>query len=415
MALPRAALLWCALFVSNAFAADTQSPLRPQIVVIEDHRKPVVWVRIAWPVGTHSRWWEKNQMDVVWSLLASHAEIVAPKASRLKAWATPYAAVLDLSFVAEDWDDVFAQLGHLRYKKIVLGLGRLQTRAVKKYYRREQKSSSTWLLDRKLARIFFKGTDPRRNAATLTGGRSVNSEHITRLLSEVFNLSGCVVGFAGDVDMQKARATKAELLMGEGRPLGKKMLKPAIRNLEGTRPAARYRVRNRLSDESLIAWSRPGLSWSDPQAPAAFLADSAVLSRVTLELRRNLGSTYTAWTDSILASEPAPYAIVTTSMPGQEGRSKSAMLGIFQGLSTDGLRDDEIEQARQRLGFQRRLRNQTPDVEMGARVLAALLPEGRVDPLQVEEKAMTVGKEEVQAFVKSFYAAPSFVEVQVRP
>ena len=42
-----------------------------QLVVVEDHRFPIVWMRIAHPIGSRSQWWHDNAMEVLWPLLVS--------------------------------------------------------------------------------------------------------------------------------------------------------------------------------------------------------------------------------------------------------------------------------------------------------------------------------------------------------
>ena len=385
------------------------------LLLVEDHREPVVWLHIAWPVGDGSVWWRAQQMDLVWDLLPKLSDVGPPAAARFDSWHGAQAAGIEVACTREDLDAVLTQLGHFRYFGADLGAGRLRPRAVARHQRRQARWQPTWRLERALAAIFFERGDPRLARRVPRGGRALTADEIVERIAAVFALDGWAAGFAGDVTLPEARAALANAFTGEGQvpraEMGRSALLPP-RDAGSIPPLA---VRDRAATEAMVTWSRLGLSLDDPRAPAALVADALVEARLQQALRGQRGAAYAVWTTSILAPSPDLYVLGASAAPGDEAASGAALREVVTGLATAPPTAEELRAARGRLAFRRVLGVQDPASVLRLAVQTAVLPAGAAGPLAVADAAEHVGDAEVGAFIAEFYQPSAFVLASVEP
>ncbi len=386
-----------------------------QVVLVEDHREPVVWITLAWPVGEASPWWLDNQMDLGWKLLVARDIARPASATRIRAWTSADAVGLDMACMADKLDDLIVELGRFRYKTWDMGKGRFRTRAWKRRQRRVQSKSPSWRLEKTLAGQFYQRGDPRLRNAKLRGGRPFTAAELSERLCQVFELDGWVAGFAGDLGPREAREAAARLFEGQGTEPLPEMQSSALLPLLDPSDTATQRVAAGRGGAAVLTLSRPGLTVSEPQAAAAILADEALAGMLRDELRTRLGYSYTVWTEGVVGPSPGVYTLGASAPPDDVEAIQAAALELLERVSTEGLPEAELQEARQRLAYQRLLRSQHPRDVMAAVVRAEVLPEGTTVPRSVLEAAEQATAEEVQNVTDTQFQPERFLPVLLAP
>lgn len=407
--------LW--LVGSIAFAADWPVVQRPlprdgKLVIIEDHRTPMIQMVAMFPVGSYYSWWQARQMDLLWSRLVVPQE--PESAAFYRSFVSPGRCGLQATFLRGERDMVRIELRDaLRsdLQQLDFNDGRLLRQGWRK-----QHASPEFLLDQALARSFFARRDPRRAWLERPRGRRLDPIVLVSERSEILRLPGWVVGVAGDIS-----PTEAELLVNavfSGADTAASSL-PARTRLAPLRPAADrdpvILVRAPHSPELMLSWARESLIWGDPALGAAVLADAVVQRRLRELVRAERGDTYAVYSDGLVSSVQDLYYVATTTSPERAPEHVAAIDALFAEIHENGLTEEEVERARRITFGQMERELHSPADALEDALVQALSKEGELSAVEQLRTAQTVPFAEVDAFARQFFDPAAWSRISVGP
>ena len=377
----------------------------PRAFLVEDHRYPIVWMRIAVRMGADVKWRVKNQLDHRWGVAINMALNSPDSTASFSPWHDALGYGVDVELLRKDFRQVATDLDRVmapRYRYNALNFPKFQRQA-----RRERRRSPSWRLEREIARAFFVPSDPRRKRALLRGARRTNTSKLASLVVAAWAMPGVQVGFAGDIDASVAKTMVARMRrLGTGLPTTARVKQPALRE-----PTKDVVINLRDHEEVLIAWGRPGLSWSDPDAAAALLALEVVERRLVAELREGRGDTYRVDTWGLLGLRPRPFTVTTSTSPSRAAAHEAAVVALFRQVHEDGLAHEEIEQARNRLRNQAAVHTGAPYEVLHDAMMRSWLPDG----VSLLRPSLDVPSEEVDRVARSLFNPDAFTRFVVQP
>ena len=384
-----------------------------RLVAVEDHRVPLVWVRVLFPIGSHSSWAVENSLELLWPAVVHGGMGTRSSSAEVEAWVGPNTCGVDLLFLTSEQEAITREF------RGILDSDFSEVRVSEKILRQTSRwvtREPFWLLQAELARLFYDRRDPRRIATQRPGSGTFTSYSLQDIRDRVLRLDGRILGMAGDLDRVQVKQLSEDLLGGwPSRQQAASSRETAIRPLldPSTRPAS-TEVLVRGGEEVVLGWARAGLSLADPQAPAALVAEEALSRRLERLLRGERGDTYVVHSQGLLAREPRVYALITSTAPGRALAHSDAMRAALEQVAEQGLDTETIEQARSRILAQAVLRTHAP-YEVLAEHMTRLLYKDQPDLLALLERAKTVPAEDVDRFARSFYDPEAMTAVRVVP
>ncbi|MDQ7086800.1 MAG: insulinase family protein [Acidobacteriota bacterium] len=268
-------------------------------------------------------------------------------------------------------------------------------------------------------RLLFQPDDPRVRAVERPPKISTKIEALRRARDTLLRLPGRVVGFAGAITAEDARAAARRLLppLLEEPPEG---VEPTyLPAAPRTGRPARVRVRLPRLTQVYFALTRESLTDDDPRYPALMLADHALggyfFSRLYRALRHEGGETYGARSSGLGGVVSTGYALGTFTRTANADHTERKLRRVLEQFHHDGISEDERSLAAAALRGRRLRRVQDP-----ARRLAEAMDDLRHNRRpgfrdRLVEAAARVSLEQVNQVIEEFYDPDDFTMVRVEP
>jgi predicted Zn-dependent peptidase len=394
------------------------------LVLVQDHRAPLVQVVVEFPVGSWSPWAREQHAEEAFEI-----QLYDPDA-RLRARADELAAELSVRFgsraatvravcLRDDLRDVVQLIGELLRNDRFDGkeLRRWKQRA-KLDWKSSQKVPE-FVLAQATARTLFLPGDPRRMPYEKPRTMTTWPGPLAATRDAVVRLPGRVIGFAGALDEPAARELASSLLP---EALGEAPSRTAVELLPlvplGERPPEQSLTMSRIG-QSFFHYGRASLTYADP-AYAAFLIADHVLgghfhSRMYSALRHEGGETYSAYTTGQGGTERQPYGLETFTRAENAAATEAKLRRVLQRFYDHGITEEERQAAVGFLEGRQPFSRQSPEQILDRYLWERRngLPAGFHDALIGRATRVPLG--EVNAFIRRFYDPALFRMVRVHP
>lgn len=393
------------------------------LVLVEDHRAPLVHLVMEFPVGSWSPWARRVHLEEAFAI-----QLYDPQ-GKLRARADELAMEIGLSvgdrqssieasFLKEDLPaaldlvrDVLrnrdfdpSELGRWGRQRKLLWLASLK--------------QPFFVVVQAVHRELFAPGDPRRIPWEEPDPVSRNLGALARARDIAVGLPGRVIGFAGDLTGEEAERAAAGLLP----PLVSEPPRDLEVRFAPVRAAAERRdetVRLPRLTQVYLAYARESLPWTDPDYPAFVVADHVLgghfYSRLYEALRHEGGETYASWTQSRGDVIVGAYGLGTFTRAPNAARTEEKLRQVLERLHEKGITEEEREAAIGYLRGRRAMDKQSPEAILrrwlSERRLG--LPEGFSDRLP--DLAAQVSLEEINRFIARWYDPARFFMVRAVP
>jgi len=392
-------------------------------LLIEDHRAPLVEIRLMFPIGRWSSWAGRaGRIDEAFAL-----QLLDP-GGRLRARADRAGA--DVSLTTDARMSVLALGCRREALDSVLALARdvLVNRDIDKgeIGRRNMAGDLEWSAEEKnpqsmlrtdVRRLLFQPRDPRRTPYEKQEHASGDPKRLMVVRDTLVRSPGRVIGFAGDLTRAEAETMARALLPPalDAPPAPAAPALPAPLPPEG-RPKEHTVKLARLT-QVYMALAREAPALTDREYPAFLIADHVLgghfYSRLYVALRHGQGDTYA--TGTLREGEPATgaYAAWTYSRNANAAATEAKLRGVLSALHERGITEEERADAVGYFRGRRAFNVQSPGQVLD-RILwdrSRGLPAGTRDALV--ERAAALSLEEINDFVRRFYDPALFTMIRV--
>jgi len=410
--------------VAGGEARNWQLDDSTTLVLVEDHRAPLVQVVIEFPVGSWSPWARDNHAPEAFEIqlydpqarLRGRADELA---ADLSVSLGPHAATVEAACLRDDLEQVLELIGQL------LSNGEFDKKELKRWKhgsKLEWKSSqkiAQFVLAQATARMFFATRDPRRLPYEKPQSLSTSPERLAAVRDTIVRLPGRVIGFAGALDEQTARRLASALLPQVLDELPEGMepdLQPVIPVDE--RPVEQTLTLGRIN-QTFFHYGRESLTYDDPQYPAFLIADHILgghfHSRMYEALRHEGGETYSAYTVGKGGTAPGAYGMQTFTRAENAETTEAKLRGVLERFHDLGITEDERQAAVGFLEGRQPFTRQSPGQILGRYLWERRhgLPAGFRDDLV--RRATQVPLAEINLFIRAFYDPQTFQMLRVQP
>lgn len=391
-----------------------------QVVLVEDHRAPLVELRVQVPAGTWTPWLVENHGEEAWTL--QHYDPDGALRARADALAIDLSvstrqqrSLLSVSCLKRDLPDAIALVGDIfandaydaaELKRLQKGQDIGWEGSLKDPAFRTRKAA---------ADLLFEEGDPRREDFTEPQKIETDSDVLAATRDAMLRLPGRVIGFGGDLTRDEAASLAASLLP-EAVELPVE-LTPTFKPL-AQRPMVFVEPMPNLT-QVYFSYLREGPTWDDDDYVAWMLADHTLgghfYSRLYVALRHDGGETYGAYTSGGGAAEPEVYSLSTFTRTDNKVTTEEKLRKTLQTFFDDGITQDELDEAVGYMAGQRLRSLQSP----GQVLDEALWALGNDRPLDWEEQLIARAREltvdDVNATIKAFYDPEKFTMLTVEP
>jgi len=416
------ALLGLALAASPFTLHQETLPSGDTLVVVEDHRAPVVFFRIDLPVGRHSPWGWTHDARTAWDIQLYDPEGELRRradelAIHLNLTQSPTVAQINVSCLAEDIDVVLDLIDDVLHNT---DFDRKELRRWKKGRRLDRKHDKDDARHQGSVAVrqqLFTKADPRRRPWEQDAPMVTNPTDLAATRDAILAHPGRLVGVSGDVDPALGRRI-AERLLPSPVPIDGEV-DLTYRDLQSPEERADTEVAMKDLTQVYFRWARPGLTWQDPDAAAAMVA-AHILSghahaRLGQRLRYDEGATYgVSLFDTV---EPAVEAqtIYTFTRTENADEAEAMLREELARFHAEGVTEEELHDAVTNIAGSEAFQNQGPWSPMGTRMWElrhGLAPDTYH---RVMSEAETLTLEQVNAFIARFYDPETFTMVKVVP
>jgi zinc protease len=391
-------------------------------ILIEDHRAPLVEIRLMFPVGRWSPWYRRARV-------ADEAFFMQPRdpAGRLRARADRLGvdlalttdarmSMLSLGCTRDVLDSAVALVRDVLDNRD-LDQGEIKRRNVQRdlEYSAGDKNPGT-LLSRTVRRALLERDDPRRLPYEKRPHVSNDLKALLAARDTLVRWPGRVVGLAGDLSPAEAERVAASILpppLASPPAPGTPALPPFAKH-----PEAKTVTLGRLT-QVYLGLVRDAPALEDPDYPAFLIADHVLgghfYSRLYLALRHGAGDTYATGTYRELEPAPGVTGPWTYSRTANAAVAETKLRDVLETFHDRGITESERADAAGyfvgRLSF---------NVQSPAQVLERLLWERSrgLTPRYRERlvvRASEIPLATINDFVRRFYDPARFVAVRVKP
>ena len=420
-----------ALLAASALAVAAASAVEEWAIdggttglLVEDHRVPIVFLRIEFAAGSWSHWAETHDAAFAFeSQLRDSAGELQRRADRIPADVEVSGGTRAASLgVCCRKEDLPAALDLVRAILANRDLDRAELRRRRKAADlafRASLKEPRFVLARAAARLLFRPDVPRRRRFEKPKAPTTDPEKLGAARDVLVRLPGRVVGLAGD------------LTLGEARRLGEGLLPPASSDAPPDLaprlgPVSTSESRPRIVSVGLprltqayLAFGRESVGRLDPDRPASGIADHALgghfNSRLMVALRQEAGDTYGAAVVDLGETDPGPYALVSFTKAENAGEMERKIREVLARFHEAGISEEERALAAGNVVGRRAFRRESPDDRLADAMTEKRhgLPYGFLD--RQAEEAASLSLEDVNAFVRSFYDPERFTMITLRP
>jgi len=412
---------------ADAPAANPRAPVSwevvdiGRVVLVEDHRAPLVEVRLHFPVGAWSPWFRESGAEEAFTMQLFDPEgalraRVDALAADLNLSSDDFGSTLSFSCLKEDLPDGLELIQDVIYNRDY-DLSELKRAKKGRQVEWEgQIKDPSFRLEQAGRELMFAEGDPRLNgyeepAAVVTDGAKLSAVRNT-----LVRLPGRTVGFAGDLNRAEIDALIVGLLPPtEAAPEG---LAPAFSPLKTERPALTQVPMPTLT-QVYFALGRESLAWGSEDYPSMLIASHILgghfYSRLYMSLRHDGGETYGAGVRYASGPEPGPYGLTTFTRVENMERTEEKLRAVLDTFHADGITQEELDDAVGNLLGERAFSQQAPGQVLDNWLWESArgLPAGWRESMA--ESASALELEAVNGFISDFYAPSKFVMIRVEP
>lgn len=393
-------------------------------LLVADDRAPVVFVHIEFPAGTWSAWARDADLRTAMAIqlhdpqgeLRRRADALA---AEIRPWSGPRASGVVMSCLAEDLEPALELLREVLDNRSFDGaeLGR-RARQAKIEWQAAQRNVQ--LRGRQAAvRLLFEEDDPRRIAFDRPPRVETDPRRLATIRDRILRLPGRTIGFAGAIDRERAeRLARGLLPPADPRQAGVD-LAPALLPLRELASRAPLTLEIPRLTQVFFGLTRESVPLQDPAYPAFVLASHVLgghfYSRLSVALRHQGGETYGAFTLADEDLAPGVFAAVSFTRAENAGHAEAKLeqtvLEFARSGISEGERRDAVSSLLGRAAFDRETPMQVLERRVRERRLG--LAPGHLD--RVAESAAALGLDEINAFVREFFAPSRARMVRVAP
>jgi zinc protease len=414
--------------LASAFAAspfpmhEEVLPSGDTLVVVEDHRAPVVFFRIDIPVGRHSPWGWDHDVRTAWDIQLYDPERSLRKradalAVNLNLTQSATVAQISVSCLSEDLEDVLDLVDD------VLHNTDFETKELKRWKKgrkldaRSEKTEAGHQGSLAVRQQLFTKNDPRRRPWETDPPMERDPSTLAATRDAILAQPGRIVGVSGDVSPALGRRI-AEALLPAPTPIDGEVelqyraLRPADQREDTEVPLKNL-------TQVYFRWTRPGLTWEDPDAAAALVAGHVLAghahARLGQRLRYDEGATYGVNQFDAVEAEVEALTIYTFTRTENAGKAEGMLQEELARFHADGITEEELADAVTNLSGSEAFRLQGPWSPMGTRMweLRHGLPAGTYERVMAETQDLSL--DQVNDFIGRFYDPAAFTMVKVVP
>lgn len=391
-------------------------------VLVEDHRAPLISLRLVFPSGKWSPWFRQSHAEEAFEIQMHDPQgELRRRADRLSAelWLSTgnRTSVLYASCLAQDLPEV------LRLVRDILSNRDFDRHELKRrrHGRRigwKTSLKSPWFRGRQeAARALFDRTDPRRRVWEKPESVETRAAALAEARDGLIRLPGRLVAFAGAITRPQVERVAADLLPPVVEPPPPD-LEP--RFLPITPFEARERdvtVRIPRLTQVYFGLGRASLPETDPAYPAFVIANQVLgghfYSRLYVALRHEGGETYGAFSTNLGDVIVGPYGLGTFTRTANAEATEKKLLEVLRVFHARGISEEERSDAVGWLLGQRPFRRQSPDQVLGRwlRDRSLGLPPGFGDELI--DRAAQLDTGEINRFIADYFDPARFTMIRV--
>jgi len=392
-------------------------------VLIEDHRAPLVEIRLMFPIGRWSPWAGRaGRLDEAFALqLLDPGGTLRARADRAGADVSlstdARMSVLALGCRRDALDSVLALARDVLSNRDIdrSEIGRRNMAGDLEWSAAEKNPQSMMRTD--VRRILFQPKDPRRTPYEKQEHAAGDPKRLVLVRDTLVRSPGRVIGFAGDLTRAEAE-TMARALLSPALDAPPAPTVPALpAPLPPERRPKEHTVKLARLTQVYMALSREGPALTDREYPAFLIVDHVLgghfYSRLYVALRHGQGDTYA--TGTLREGEPAvgAYAAWTYSRTANAAATETKLRSVLSALHQRGITEEERADAVGYFQGRRAFNVQSPGQVLD-RVLwerSRGLPPGYRDALI--ERAAALPLDEINDFVRRFYDPARFTMIRV--
>ena len=390
------------------------------VIFVEDHRAPLVELRLTLPAGEASPWTQNNGAGLAWTL--QHYDTAGALRARADALAVELdfswsedTAGLSLSCLKQDLPAALALLGDILKNADYDADELKRARQGELIGWKGAQKDPDFRQEQAILETLYQEGDSRRDAAEAPSGARFKPDALGPARDRLLRLPGRTIGLAGDLSRAEAEALAAALLPPtEAAPEG---LAPPLLPLPSRPPQVDVQMANLT--QVYFAMSREGLTYGDPNM-AAFRISQHILgghfySRLYVALRHEGGQTYGARADGPLSTSPAPFSLTTFTRAEHRAETEAKLRQTLARFHAEGVTQEELDEAVRNYAGAARLGLQSP----GQRLAGAMANRAVGQPLdlraQITASAEALTLEQINAFIRDFYDPAKFTLITVGP
>jgi zinc protease len=393
-------------------------------ILVEDHRAPLVEIRLVFPVGKWSAWHRKTPyLDEAMAMqLKDPGGVLRARADRLG---------VDVGFSTDARQSVVTLGCRKTDVDSALALARdlLANRDLDRHEikRRNTEKDLEWsaaqknpqaVLRRTVRRLLFAPDDPRRRPYEKPDKAPGDPRRLVAERDRMIRLPGRSIGLAGDLTPAEAERLAATLLPPIGSNPG--TLEPALSPpLPPEKRPREEKVRMSRLTQVYLALAREAPPVTDDDFPALLLADHVLgghfYSRLYKALRHGSGDTYATGTIRELEPAAGAYAAWTYSRTANAPQTEARLREVVRVFHERGITEEERADAAGFLTGRRAFNVQSPGQVLDRIVWdrSRGLEAGYRDRLVERAAALSLG--EINDFIRRFYDPAKFTMVRVEP
>lgn len=388
-------------------------------VLVEDHRQPLVELRLRFPAGTAHPWFAEAHLEEAWDNLLYDSEgafraRANDLAVDLSTGSTQRQSRLSLSCLKEDLPAALQLVGELLANRDFDKAELKRTGQGRSIGWKSQQKDPSWVLQQTTASLFYAPGDVRGGAWEKPG--RVKKKGLGAEIDVLLALPGRLVGLAGDLTQEEASAALEGLLPALGTaPEG---LELPVEELLDDRPEEQVVPLANLT-QVYLAVARDGLTWTDPDFASWKVANHVLAghfySRLYVALRHEGGETYGVGSWFKPSNLEQHYGLWTFTRAENVEVTVEKLRATLETFRAEGITPEELSQAQGYYRGRRRFDRQSPGGVLDTALweLGNELPTGFDEGVVQAIEALDV--DTVKRFAEEFYAADAFTLVKVVP
>ena len=389
------------------------------VVLVEDHRVPLVEVHLSFPAGDFSPWFNRSHAGEAFQLQIFDAEgKLRASADALAAGFTfdvgDYSSDLVVSCLKQDLPAVRALMSSVLSNTDFDPAELKRAEKGRKVEWEGRQKDFDFVIGQAGRRLLFAEGDPRRQKSEEPPKLITDAAALAAARDQLVALPGRVIGVAGDMTREEAEAFAAGLLpAATSAPAD---LAPVFQPVRAGRPAESVVKLPRLT-QVYFAYEREDISWGDPDYAASLIANHVLgghfFSRLYVTLRHEGGETYGARVTRDTGAVPGPLALTTFTRAENEATTEQKLRGVLDTFHASGITETELAEAKSALEGRRLAEREAPGDILGTwiwehnRGLEPGFREGAV------KRAAALSLEDVNGFIGRYYDPAAFTMIKL--